>query len=76
MGKARKAVSLIVGAVQCGLGGLASAFAFLIYVSSSLRDTLAITFEDVYLYMFLLMVFGIFSILSGLLLAYGERSRN
>jgi len=74
MVKVRRAVSLFVGGVQCGLGGLASVFAYLIYASPSIRDMLAITPTEVYLYMFLFLVFGMFSILSGLLLIRTEDS--
>jgi len=64
----------IIGGIQCGLGGLVSVVAFLIYASSSIRDALAITLEEVYLHIFLFLVFGIFSIFSGLLLIYGDGS--
>jgi len=74
MSKFRKVVSQIVGGIQCGLGGLASVFAYLIYASPSIRDMLAITPKEVYLYMFLFLVFGMFSILSGLLLVRKEDS--
>jgi len=70
--KARKLVARFVGAVQCGVGGLASVFAYLVYASPYLRDALAVAFEEVYLYMFLFLVFGMFSILSGLLLVRQE----
>ena len=67
MTKVRRAVSRLVGGIQCGLGGLASVFAFLVFASPSIQEALAVTSEEVYLYMFLFLVFGIFSILSGLL---------
>ncbi|NWG10920.1 hypothetical protein HXY33_04100 [Candidatus Bathyarchaeota archaeon] len=76
MGKARKAVSWVVGGIQCGLGGLSAVLAFLVYASTSLRDALAITFQEMYLYMFLLLVFSMFSILSGLLLIHREKDGN
>jgi len=72
--KVRRAVSRFVGGVQCGLGGLASVFAYLIYASPSIRDMLAVAPEEVYLYMFLSLVFGLFSILSGLPLIRTEDS--
>jgi len=68
MTKARRAVSRLVGGIQCGLGGLVSVFAFLVYASPLIRDSLAVTPEEVYLYMFLFLVFSMLSILSGLLL--------
>jgi len=76
MAKARSLVSRFVGGIQCGLGGLASVFDYLVYTNSSLQEALAIAFDEVYLYMFLLLVFGMLSILSGLLLVYEENSRS
>ncbi len=74
MTNVRGAVSRFVGGIQCVLGVLASVFAFIIYASLSVRETLAITSEgEVYLYMFLSLIFGVFSILSGLLLVRGEK---
>jgi len=68
MVRARKVISQMVGGIQCVLGGLASAFAFLIYASPSIQDIIAVTSEEVYFYMFLFFIFGLFSIMSGLLL--------
>ena len=74
MSKVRKAVSRFVGGIQCVLGVLASVFAFIIYANPSMRETIAITSEgEVYLYMFLSLIFGVFSILSGLLLVSEEK---
>lgn len=74
MTEIRKIVSRFVGGIQCTLGTLASVLAFMIYVSPSMRETIAIASEgEVYLYMFLLLIFGVFSILSGLLLVRGEK---
>jgi len=75
MGKIRKVAS-IVGGIQCGLGGLMSVFAYLMYISPSVRDSLAITSEEVYLYIFLSLVLSLFSILSGLLLVYEKDSES
>jgi|GEM_PF-2380630 hypothetical protein len=70
----KKAISQFIGGIQCVLGVVASVFAFIIYTSSSMRETLAIASEgEVYLYMFLSSIFGVFSILSGLLLVRGEK---
>ncbi len=73
MSEARRAVSLLIGGVQCGFGVLASILTFLIYASPTVREAFAIASEEVYLYMFLLLVFGILSVLSGLLLAREQR---
>ena len=72
MTNARKSVARFIGIIQCGLGGVASVFAYLVYASPSIRDALAITSSEVYFYMFLFLVFGMFSILSGLLLVREE----
>lgn len=74
MTKARKAVSWFVGGFQCCLGVLAAVFAFIIYVSPSTRATLSITFEEIYVYMFILLVFSAFSTLGGLLLMRTEKN--
>jgi hypothetical protein len=73
MAGARRAFSQITGGIQCGLGTLATVFAFLVYASPSMRAALNVATEEVYLYMFLFLIFGIFSILSGLLLVCEER---
>lgn len=74
MTNARKTVSLFVGGIQCVLGVLASVFAFIIYASPSMRETIAITSEgEVYLYIFLSLIFSVFSLLSGVLLVRGEK---
>lgn len=54
------------------LGGLASIFAYLIYASQQAQETLSVSTREVPLFMFLLLVFGMLSILSGLLLVWGR----
>jgi len=76
MTKTKKVVSRLVGGIQCGLGGIAAVLAYLVYASPTIRDTLSVTSEEVYLYMFLFLVFGMFSIISGLFLAHEENSGN
>jgi len=76
MAKARRVALRIVGGLQCGLGGLASVFAYLVYTSPLIRDTLVIASEEVPLYMFLFLVLGMFSILSGFLLVHEKDSGN
>jgi hypothetical protein len=70
----RRVISRLVGGIQCGLGGFASVFAYLVYTSPIIREALSIPLEEVYLYMLLFLVFGAFSILSGLLLVYEKNS--
>ena len=68
----RKVVSLFVGGIQCVLGALASIFAYLVYSPSSepVREMLSIESREVPLFMFLLLVFGMLSVLSGLFLVW------
>jgi hypothetical protein len=74
MAKIRKVISRFVGGIQCGLGVISSVFAFLVYANPSVRESIAIASEqEVYLYMFLFLVFSAFSILSGLLLTREEK---
>jgi hypothetical protein len=69
----KRKVSKFIGGTQCVFGLLASVFAFIIYISPPMRETSAIASEEVYLYIFLSSIFGVFSILSGLLLLRGEK---
>ncbi len=55
--------------VQCALGGVASTLAYFVYSSAWIREALSIGDGEVYLFMFLFLAFGVFSIFSGLLLA-------
>jgi len=73
MAKTRTVVSRIAGGIQYGLGILSLVFAVLVYASPSIRNALAITHGEVYLYIFLFSVFGILSILSGSLLLREEK---
>lgn len=68
MRKTRRILSFLIGAIQFGIGGLASILTYLIYSSSSLREALAISSEEIYLFMLISAIFGVLSIASGLLL--------
>ena len=68
----RKVVSVLIGGTQCVLGGLASTFAYLIYVSQQVQEMLSMSSREVPLFMFLLLVFGMLSIMSGLFLVWGR----
>jgi uncharacterized protein with PQ loop repeat len=65
-------VSLLIGGAQCVLGGLASIFAYLIYASQQVQEMLSVGTREVSLFMFLLLIFGMLSIMSGLLLVWGR----
>jgi len=75
MGRARNLVSLSIGFIQCMLGGIAVVFAYLVYATPQMRETLVIASEEVYLCMFVALIFSMLSIVSGLLLMHGENSR-
>ncbi len=49
-------------------GAAASVFAYIIYASEPIREELSITLGEVTLFMFILLVFGVFSMLSGMIL--------
>jgi len=50
------------------MGSAASILAFTIYASASVREELSIGKEEIALFMFMLLVFGVFSIVSGMIL--------
>jgi hypothetical protein len=75
-GRPRRIVSLVVGLAQCGFGGVASVLSYFIYSNSSLRETLSIASEEIYLYMFVSAVFGVLSLVSGVLLVQQNGRRN
>jgi hypothetical protein len=68
----RRAVSLLVGGIQCVFGTLALVLAVLIYAVPEVQMRLITNLNEVYLYMFIFSVFGILSIVSGTLLMYRE----
>jgi uncharacterized protein with PQ loop repeat len=68
----RRVFSIFIGTIQCGIGGLACAFAYFIYASQSIQEMLSIASDEISLSMFLLLVFGMLSIVSGLLLVHKE----
>lgn len=73
MANFRKTISQFIGGIQCVIGMIATVFAFIIYAYPVVRETIAITSEgELYLYMFLSSIFGVFSILSGLLIIREE----
>ena len=62
-------MSRLVAGVQCALGGVASILAYFVYSNAWIREAISISDGEVYLFMFLFLAFGVFSIFSGLLLA-------
>jgi hypothetical protein len=58
----------LVGGIQCFLGTLSSVLAYLVYASQPLRESLGIAGNEISFFIFLFMVFGVFSIVSGMIL--------
>jgi hypothetical protein len=50
------------------VGAIASTFAYVIYASAPVREELSISQGEVALFMFVFLVFGVFSIVSGMIL--------
>jgi len=70
MGSVRRRVSRIAGGFQCVLGATASIFAYIVYASTPIQEKLSISQGEVTLFMFILLVFGVFSVLSGIVLLH------
>lgn len=69
MTKPRRILVAIVGTIQSLIGLLAAVFVYILYIDFfGLRAWLNVTEEFLPLYMLVLIVFGFFSILSGLFL--------
>ena len=67
----RKYVSVVVGILQGGLGVFAILFAYFFYYDIfGYKDILDISSDVVPVYLFLLFVFGLFSVISGGSLIY------
>ena len=65
----RRKVSIIVGLSQSMVGAFAAIFAYLLYHNFlGIQATLNVPSSDVHLYMFILIIFGLLSIISGLFL--------
>jgi hypothetical protein len=65
----RKILAMVVGTVQTTLGGLAVIFAYFLHIDFfGLQENLNILEEFVPFFMLILMVFGFFSVISGLYL--------
>jgi len=65
----------VIGGIQCVLGAAASVFAYLVYASPSIRETLSIIPEEVFLLILLFLVFSVVSIASGIILIREDRWR-
>ncbi len=71
----RRTLSLIIGAIQCFIGALATALAFLVYTGQGFQEMLMVTGEEIPLFVFLLSLFALLSIVSGLFLVWGRKEQ-
>ena len=66
-----RTISRVVGLLQAFIGGMALIFAFLLFYNFfSVQAVLGLSVENIELYMLVFIVFGLFSIINGLLLFY------
>lgn len=69
----RRTVSRVVGLIQTAVGGIAMVFAFLLLHNVlNVQVALGLSGENVELYMLIFIVFGLLSVISGLLLFYEQ----
>ena len=67
----RKIISRVVGVAQSGMGVLAVIFAYLLYYNLfDVQGMLNASSQNAPLYMLLLLIFGLFSVISGFFLIY------
>ena len=66
-----RTISRVVGLLQAFIGGMALIFAFLLFYNFfGVQAVLGLSVENIELYMLVFIVFGLFSIINGLLLFY------
>jgi hypothetical protein len=69
----RRILSKIVGVIQIGIGGGSMVFAFLVYYNVFGTGTmLGISMEGVGLYLWIFIIFGLLSVISGIILYYEQ----
>jgi hypothetical protein len=67
----RRPLSKVVGIIQTALGGLTMIFAFLsFYNGFGIQATIGVSPESIGLYLWIFIIFGLLSIISGLFLFY------
>jgi len=70
---ARRILSKIVGLIQAAIGGLTMVFAFfLFYNLFKIQVILGFSAEGIGLYLWTFIIFGLLSIISGLILFYEQ----
>jgi|YelNatPaOPRAMG01_1025707.scaffolds.fasta_scaffold129179_2 hypothetical protein len=66
-----RTISRVVGLLQAFIGGMALIFAFLLFYNFfGVQAVLGLSVENIELYLLVFIVFGLFSIINGLLLFY------
>jgi hypothetical protein len=66
-----RAISRAVGLLQAFIGGMSLIFAFLLFYDFfGVQAVLGLSGENIELYMLVFIIFGLFSIMNGLLLFY------
>ena len=70
---ARRILSKIVGLTQTAIGGIVIVFAFLsFYDVFGIQTILGVSAEDIGLYLWIFIIFGLLSAISGLILFYEQ----
>ena len=70
---ARRILSKIVGLIQAAIGGLTMVFAFfLFYNLFNIQVVLGFSAEGIGLYLWAFIIFGLLSVISGLILFYEQ----
>ena len=70
---ARRILSKIVGLTQAAIGGIAMVFAFLsFYNVFGIQAMLGVSAEGIGLYLWIFIIFGLLSVISGLFLFYEQ----
>jgi len=70
---AKRILSKIVGLIQTAIGGIAMVFAFLsFYNVFGIHAMLGVSKESIGLYLWVFIIFGLLSIISGLFLFYEQ----
>jgi hypothetical protein len=73
MVKVRRALTKIVGLTQTFIGGIAMVFAFLsFYNIFSIQTMIGVSEESIGFYLWIFIIFGLLSVISGLFLYYEE----
>ena len=69
----RRTLTNIVGVMQTALGGLTMVFAFLAYYNVfGIQTMLGVSAEGIGLYLWIFIIFGLLSVISGLILFYEQ----